>query len=88
MRILRGLGVSSFYGGMMGYPDWWFWLGVWDMGVFRAAMGRGISGIGYGFRVGWCTGGLGTGLSFYGVQTVSDISQFPKILSLMLFGNS
>ena len=54
--------MSSFYGGMMGHPGRWFWAGMWDMGILRAAMGRGISGIGYGFRVDWCTeGGWGEG---------------------------
>ena len=48
--------MSSFYGGMMGHPGRWFWPGVWDMGILRAAVGRGISGIGYGFRVDWCAG--------------------------------
>ena len=69
--IFRGLGVSSFCGGMMGHPGRWFWPGIWDMGILRAVVGGGISGIGYGFRVNWCTGGLSTGLSFYGAQTVS-----------------
>ena len=40
----------------MGHPGRWFWPGVWDMGILRAAVGRGISGIGYGFRVDWCAG--------------------------------
>ena len=71
----HGPWVSSFYGGMMGHPGRWFWAGMWDMGILRAAMGRGISGIDYGFRVDWCTGGRGgglsTGLSFYEAQTIS-----------------
>ena len=63
--------MSSFYRGVMGRPGRWFWPGVCDMGILRAAVGRGISGIGYAFRVDWCTGGLSTGLSFYGAQIVS-----------------
>ena len=41
----QGLGLSSFYGGMMGHPGQWFWPGVWNMGILQAAMGRGISGL-------------------------------------------
>ena len=63
--------MSSFCGGMMGHPARWFWPGVWDMGILLVAVGRGISGIGYGFPVDWRTVGLSTGLSFYGAQTVS-----------------
>ena len=63
--------MSSFYGGMMGHPARWFWPGVWDVGILRAAVGRGISGIGYGFPVDWRMVGLSFGLSFYGAQTVS-----------------
>ena len=63
--------MSSFYGGMIGRPAGWFWPGVWNMGVLRAAVVCGISGVGYGFPVDWCAVGLGAGLSFYGAQTVS-----------------
>ena len=63
--------MSSFYGGVMGHPARWFWSGVWNVGILRAAVDRGISGIGYGFPVDWRMVGLGFGLSFYGAQTVS-----------------
>ena len=55
----------------MDHPGRWFWPGVWNMGILQAAVGRGISGIGHGFRVNWCAGGLSTGLSFCEAQTVS-----------------
>ena len=63
--------MSSFYVGMMGHLARGFWPGVWDVGILRAAVGRGISGIGYGFPVDWRMVGLGFGLSFYGARTVS-----------------
>ena len=55
----------------MGHPGRWFWPGVWNMGILWAAVGRGISGIGFGFRVNWCAVGLSTGLSFYEARAVS-----------------